>query len=105
MAAASVTPVAAATDALLNRFAKDVAFVAEEQPAITIVSFADQLYVAAEHFEGAGINGRDDLEAAARYLVDSEAATSKKRRAVLFSQALGHLTDLGDMVDDYRLML
>ncbi|MEV3996722.1 hypothetical protein AB0K62_13730 [Streptomyces halstedii] len=61
-------------DSLIAKYAAGIAFVAEEEPATTLHDFTYQVTVAAEHFEGAGINGGDELETAATYLVDAAPA-------------------------------
>lgn len=91
-------------DSLIAKYAADIAFVAEEQPATTLHDFTYQVSVAAEYFEGAGINGGDELVTGSHYLVDAEAATDDNVRAVLLGKAVEYLALASDMVDEYRDM-
>ncbi|MFJ3283296.1 hypothetical protein [Streptomyces halstedii] len=91
-------------DSLIAKYATDIAFVAEEEPATTLHDFAYQVTVAAERFEGAGINGGDELETGAQYLVDAEYATDDNVRTVLFGKAAEYLARANDMADEYRDM-
>lgn len=91
-------------DAVLARHAQGIAFVAEERPATTVSDFTDQLRTAAENFEGAGINGFEELEIAAIYLGDAAVSEGADLR-VLLNSAAKYLANATDMVDEYRLML
>ncbi|MFI5769627.1 hypothetical protein ACIA74_13910 [Streptomyces sp. NPDC051658] len=90
---------------LLARYAADIAFVAEEQPATTISDLAAQLYASTHNFDAAGINGTDELEAAAAYLVDAATATDDTERTVLLKKAADHLAYADDMVSEFRDMV
>ncbi|WP_331746849.1 hypothetical protein [Streptomyces sp. NBC_00842] len=90
---------------LISRYAADIAFVAEEQPATTVSDFTYQLGVAAENFEAAGIDGGDELEAGAQYLADGNAATDDTTRAVLLGKAAEYLARANGMADEYRDMV
>lgn len=92
-------------DSLIAKHADDIAFVAEEQPASTVHDFTYQVGVAAEYFEGAGINGGDELEVGAQYLAAAAAATDDNQRSILLGKAAEYLARTNDMADEYRLML
>lgn len=92
-------------DSLIAKYAVGIAFVAEEEPATTLNDFTYQVTVAAEHFEGAGINGGDELETGIQYLVDAEYATDDNVRAVLLGKAGEYLARADDMADEYRDMV
>ncbi|MFB7222446.1 hypothetical protein [Streptomyces sp. NPDC056227] len=89
-------------DMILARYASDVADLAEEQPATTLAELANQLRTAAENLEGTDINGGDELETAAQYLTDGNAATDDNTRTVLLGKAAEYLTDVYGMANDYR---
>lgn len=89
-------------DTLVARYAADIAFVAEEQPATTVAAFTYQLVAASENFEAAGINGGDDLQAGAQYIADANTATDDNKRTVLLGQAAEYLAQATDMADEYR---
>ncbi|MGW1102737.1 hypothetical protein [Streptomyces sp. NPDC002540] len=90
---------------LIARYAADIAFVAEEQPATTVSDFTYQLVVASENFEAAGINGGDELETGGQYLADANSATDDTTRAVLLGKAAEYLARATDMADEYRDMV
>ncbi|MEU8623277.1 hypothetical protein [Streptomyces sp. NPDC048669] len=92
-------------DSLISRYGEGIAFVAEEEPATTVHDFTYQVTVAAEHFEGAGINGGDELEVGTQYLADGAGATDETTRAVFLAQAAEYLARANDMADEYRLMV
>lgn len=91
-------------DSLIAKYSADIAFVAEEQPATTVYDFTYQVTVAAEHFEGAGIDGGDELETGTQYLADAVASTDDTERAVLLGKAAEYLARADDMADEYRDM-
>lgn len=86
---------------LLSWYADDIAFVAEEPPATTLASFAEQLSTASHRMDNARIHGAEDLESASVY-VSGAANTPGIEQAVLLKQASGQLSGLADMVDEYR---
>ncbi|MFF8422954.1 hypothetical protein [Streptomyces sp. NPDC015680] len=93
------------TETILARYADDIAFVAEEQPATTLTAFAEQLVSATERLGEVGINGAEELEVAARYLADADSATTDNERNVLLNRAAKNLTDVDDMVSEFRDMV
>lgn len=89
---------------ILAPYVDDIAFVAEESPATTPEDFVEQLRTAAHRLDVyARINGAEDLETAATYLVDALASTGAER-SVLLNQVVKYLAYTSDMVDEYRLM-
>jgi hypothetical protein len=89
---------------ILAKYANDIAFVAEEQPATNLTDFATQLSTASSHMEDAGINNAEDLDTASTYLADA-ANLSGTDQDVLLKQAADLLKDVSDMVDEYRDMV
>lgn len=92
-------------DDIIRRHAAAIAYVAEEKPATTVTDFTYQLEVAVENFEGAGINGGDELRAGAQYLADADNSTDETERAVLLKRATDYLIRASDMRDEYRDMV
>lgn len=91
---------------IISRYGEDIAFVAEEDHATDLVGFIDQLYTASRRFGEGGINGHEDLEAAALHLSESfRDGTDKTARDVFLSRADELLTDVWDMTQDYRCMV
>ncbi|MFI1570842.1 hypothetical protein ACH4VQ_08420 [Streptomyces anulatus] len=89
---------------LLARYAADIAFVAEEQPATTLDELAEQTSTAAERLEAARIQGAEDLDTASAALAAANISELPDQAAHL-RHAARHLTDTTDMVDEYRLMV
>ncbi|MFJ9988537.1 hypothetical protein ACIQUD_31770 [Streptomyces globisporus] len=92
-------------ESLIAEHADDIAFAAEEQPATTVDDFAAQLRDANRTFELAGINGVDELENAATYLVDAANSTDPTEQAVLLKKAAKSLAYADDMVSELRDMV
>lgn len=92
------------TEDILTRYAADIAFVAERQPATTIEDFIDQLRTAIRNFNMARFD-IDELEDAARYLTDADSSTDENERNVLLKRAADYLKYADDMADEYRLMV
>ncbi|MEU3656431.1 hypothetical protein AB0E67_27215 [Streptomyces sp. NPDC032161] len=92
-------------ESILADYAADIAFVAEEDPATTLADLATQLYASTHNFDAAGINGTDELKAAAAYLVDAATATDDTERTVLLKKAAGHLAYASDMASEFRDMV
>ncbi|WP_097865792.1 hypothetical protein [Streptomyces sp. rh34] len=93
-------------DSLIAEYADDIAFAAEEeQPATTVDDFAAQLRDAIRNFERAGINGGDELENAATYLVDAATSTNPTEQAVFLKKAAKGLAYVDDMVSELRDMV
>lgn len=89
----------------LDKYAEDIAYVAEKPRAQTSEEFAGQLERAAYNLGTlARINGAEDLETAATFLIEAIDAKGRER-AVLLKRALGYLKDVPDMVDEYRGMI
>ncbi|MFJ3083077.1 hypothetical protein ACIPJG_25440 [Streptomyces halstedii] len=91
-------------ETLLADYAVDIAFVAEEEPATTVDDFATHLRYSIRNFELAGINGTEELETAATYLVDAASSTDPAERAVLLKKAARNLAYADDMVSEFRDM-
>ncbi|MFB7548570.1 hypothetical protein [Streptomyces sp. NPDC056154] len=98
------TTAPATADTILTRYADDIAFVAEEQPATTLADLAEQVSTAGERLAEAHINGAEDLETAANALRAVE-DTPQESRHVFLQHAAHHLRHTADMVDEYRLMV
>ncbi|MEU6925436.1 hypothetical protein [Streptomyces sp. NPDC046631] len=92
------------TETILDRYADDIAFVAEEQPATTLAALAEQVSTAGERLGEARINGAEDLETAADALRAVE-DTPLESRHVFLRHAARHLRHVGDMADEYRDMV
>ncbi|MFF0055651.1 hypothetical protein ACFYRI_14800 [Streptomyces microflavus] len=93
-------------ESLIAKHADDIAFAAEEeQPAATADDFAAQLRDAVRTFELAGINGTEELEDAATYLVDAATSTDPAEQAVLLKKAAKGLAYADDMVSELRDMV
>ncbi|MEU0354941.1 hypothetical protein [Streptomyces cyaneofuscatus] len=92
-------------ESLIAEYADGIAFAAEEQPATTVDDFALHLRDAVRTFELAGINGTDELEDAATYLVDAAQSTDPAEQAVLLKKAAKGLAYADDMVSDLRDMV
>ncbi|MFJ6363463.1 hypothetical protein ACIQIE_20065 [Streptomyces globisporus] len=92
-------------ESLIARYADGIAFAAEEQPAATVDDFAAQVRDAVRTFELAGINGGDELEDAATYLVDAANSTDPTEQALLLKKAAKGLAYADDMVSELRDMV
>ncbi|MFF1574816.1 hypothetical protein ACFVWR_18915 [Leifsonia sp. NPDC058292] len=90
---------------LIDTYAKDVAFAADEEPATTASEFIDQLTTAAINLDHAGINGTENLDNAAVYLTDALNSTDRDEVKILLTRASRYLQSTTDLVDEYRLML
>ncbi|MFE3429849.1 hypothetical protein [Streptomyces sp. NPDC059171] len=92
-------------ESLIAEYADGIAFAAEEQPATAVDDFAAQLRDAIRTFESAGINGTDELEGAATYLVDAASSTDPAEQAVLLRKAAKGLAYADEMVSELRDMV
>ncbi|WP_331764331.1 hypothetical protein [Streptomyces sp. NBC_01506] len=91
--------------AFISRYADDIAFVAEEQPATNAEDFISQLQHAGYVLDTyAGITGAEDLDTAATYLSDALDSTGDEHR-LLVDRAAKYLAGASDMVEEYRLMV
>ncbi|MFD9443392.1 hypothetical protein [Streptomyces sp. NPDC060001] len=95
---------AVTVDKLLSWYADDIAFVADQKPADTLADFIGQIGTAGGRMEEVGINNAEDLDTAATYLNDAANLTGNDQ-AVLLKQASDLLSDLTDMVGEYRDMV
>ncbi|MCX5365918.1 hypothetical protein OG864_45290 [Streptomyces sp. NBC_00124] len=89
---------------LISWYAADIAFVASDRPATTLEDFASQVGTAGSRMEDVGINNAEDLETAATYLADAVSLAGDDQ-AVLLKRASDLLSDVTDMVGEYRLMI
>lgn len=92
-------------ESLIAVYADGIAFAADEQPAAAVDDFASQLRDAIRTFELAGINGTDELENAATYLVDAASSIDPAEQAVLLKKAAKGLAYADDMVSELRDMV
>ncbi|MFC9987842.1 hypothetical protein ACFXKV_04745 [Streptomyces globisporus] len=92
-------------ESLIAEYADGIAFAAEEQPAATVDDFAAQVRDSIQTFELAGINGGDELEDAATYLVDAVNSTDPAEQALLLKKAAKGLAYADDMVSELRDMV
>lgn len=93
-------------DDIISRYADDIAFVAEEAPATNLGELEDQLYIAARRFSEGGINGHEDVKAAAMCLAEAvRDGVDDTSRNVFLVRADELLEDVWDMAQDYRLMV
>ncbi|MFE3429501.1 hypothetical protein [Streptomyces sp. NPDC059171] len=92
---------------LIAKHASDIAFVAEQEPATTLEDFNEQLDTAAERLgpTWADINGAEELDTAVTYLADAIQSTDDAERAVLVNRAARYLTNVDDVVEEYREMV
>ncbi|MGW1814120.1 hypothetical protein ACWCQM_11240 [Streptomyces sp. NPDC002125] len=93
-------------ESLIADYAADIAFVAEEEPATTLAVFNTQLATAADRLgkEWADIDGAEELPTAVTYLADAVDSTDDTERTVLVNRAATYLTDIHDLVEEYREM-
>lgn len=92
-------------ESLVSRYAADIAFVAEEEPATTLLDFIEQLTLAAERLEDGGCVGAEDIGPAATYLTDAHHAQPGPEQQVLLKKAAERLGLVDDAVDEYRDMV
>lgn len=92
-------------ESLIAQYADGIAFAAEENPATTVDDFAAQLRDASRTFELAGINGGDELENAATYLVDAANSNDPTEQAAFLKKAAKGLAYADDMVAELRDMV
>ncbi|MGW9299623.1 hypothetical protein ACWHA3_02195 [Streptomyces cyaneofuscatus] len=92
-------------ESLIAEYADGIAFAAEEQPATTVDDFVAQLRDAVRTFELAGINGTEELEDAATYLVDANESTDSNGRTAYLMLAARNLAYAVDMVSELREMV
>ncbi|RKN40789.1 hypothetical protein [Streptomyces hoynatensis] len=92
-------------EALIDRYAADIAFVTETPAATTPEALIQQLGVAADRLGAADIIGAEDIGAAASYLADALAAEPGRERQILLRRAARHLAAADDAVDEYREMV
>ncbi|MET7649323.1 hypothetical protein ABZS83_38085 [Streptomyces sp. NPDC005426] len=90
-------------DSIRARYAANIAFVAEEEPATTVSDFIDQLWTVSENFNMARFD-TDEVDAAATYLNDAAGSTDENERAVLLKRAADNLVHVDNMADEYRDM-
>lgn len=90
---------------IIKRYADDIAFVAEEEPATDLAGLIDQLYTAARRYDEGGINGHEDVETAAIHLDEAYWSDDETARGVFLNRADELLGDVWDMTQDYRLMV
>jgi len=91
---------------LLKRYADDLAYVAEENPATDLSTLIDHLETAAPRFDQAGINGHEDIDTAATFLAEVAGAEDDAERAVYLRKADKLLHPIvWDMVQEYRGMV
>jgi hypothetical protein len=89
---------------IIRRYADDIAYVAEQDPATDLDSFIGQLGTAEARFSMAGINGHEDVGTAARLLDEARAADGTARDAFL-RRAGKRLASVDEMTDEYREMV
>jgi len=87
---------------LTRLYGEDVAFVAGEPAAAGLAGFAEQLSVAADRLERAGLDD-GDASMAAVYLADAAEAESDAERRALIKRAAELLRGFDEALSDYRL--
>lgn len=92
-------------DDIISRYAADIGFVAEVEPATDLGAFVDQLHTAAQRFSEGGINQYEEVEDAATCLIEALNSADETERNVFLRRADEHLTDVWDMTEDYRCMV
>lgn len=93
------------TEDIIKRYADDIAFVAEEEPATDLVALIDQLYTAARRYGEGGINGHEDVETAAIHLDEAYWSDDENARSVFLTRADELLENVWDMTQEYRCMV
>jgi hypothetical protein len=91
-------------ESLISRYAADIAFVTEQEPATALYDFIDQLTLAAERLEKCGCVGAEEIGPAA-YLADAQHAQPGPEQQALLKQAANRLRVVDDAVDEYRDMV
>jgi hypothetical protein len=89
---------------IVRRYADDIAYVAEQDPATDLDGFIGQLGTAASRFDMAGISGHEYLEKAAT-LLDEARSADDTERGVFLKRADKLLEHVGDMTEEYREMV
>lgn len=92
-------------DAIIRRYADDIAYVAERDPAADLSAFIDHLNTAVPRYSMAGINGHEDLEAASTLLEEALHADDDTARTVFLKRADKLLRNVDDMTAEYREMV
>lgn len=96
------TPAITGAD-VIRRYADDIAFIAGETPATTLPALVDHITTAASRCDAAGINGQEDLEAAALYVNEAYYSDDDTERSVFLSRADKALWPIvWDMTSEYR---
>ncbi|MFF6844737.1 hypothetical protein ACFY8X_39105 [Streptomyces tanashiensis] len=92
-------------DALVARYAADIAFAADETPATNTGDFIQQLYTAHRTLsDRSGISLADDLDTAAIYLTDAvQPDNTDAETQALLRKAADLMRDIPDAVGEYRL--
>jgi hypothetical protein len=98
------TATIAATD-IVRRYADDIAYVAEKDPAADLDNLASQLGTAARNFDTAGISGHEDVATAAGHLHEASLAADSTARGVLLRRADKRLKRVWEMAQEYRDMV
>lgn len=92
-------------DIILKRYADDIAYIAEQDPATTLEEFTRQLAKAATNFSLARMDDHEDVETAATLLGEAIGAEDDKARSVLLKRADKLLGPVSDMTEEYREMV
>jgi hypothetical protein len=90
---------------IISRYADDIAYVAEKDPATDIDTFLDQLDTAARNFGMAGITDHEDLETASTHLDEALNSDDETARGVFLRRADELLAPVRDMTEEYRGMV
>lgn len=92
-------------DDIIRRYADDIAYVAEQDPATDLSALIDHLDTAVPRYSMAGINGHEDLETASTLLGEALHADDEAARTVFLKRASKLLSDVYDMTSEYRDMI
>jgi hypothetical protein len=90
---------------IVRRYADDIAYVAEQDPATDLDSFIDQLGTAEARFSMAGINGHEDVGTAARHLAEARDSSDGTARDAFLRRVDKLLQPVDEMTDEYREMV
>jgi hypothetical protein len=90
---------------IVRRYADDIAYVAEQDPATDLDTLASQLGTAARNFDAAGINGHEGLGAAAGHLHEASLAADDAARDAFLRRADKLLAHVWEMAEEYRDMV
>jgi hypothetical protein len=90
---------------IVRRYADDIAYVAEQDPATDLDEFTRQLGKAATNFGLARMNDFEDVEAAATILGEALDAEGDRTRPALLKRANKLLGSVSDMTEEYREMV